>query len=69
MIETLGLEKTASQEQVKQQYYRLAQKYHPDKNTSENAKKMFEEVKQAYETLGDINKRREYDQIHRARMD
>ncbi len=59
----LGVDKGASQEEIKSAYRKLAKQYHPDlhPNDEECAKK-FKEVNEAYETLGDSNKRASYDQ-------
>ncbi len=61
--EVLGVPKSASEEELKTAYRRLAMKHHPDRNpgdkTSEEA---FKEAKQAYDVLSDANKRRVYDQ-------
>jgi molecular chaperone DnaJ len=56
--ETLGVEKSASKEDIKKAFRKLAQKYHPDKGGDE-AK--FKEVTEAYAILSDDKKRREYD--------
>jgi molecular chaperone DnaJ len=56
--ETLGVEKSATKEDIKKAFRKLAQKYHPDKGGDE-AK--FKEVTEAYAILGDEKKRREYD--------
>ena len=61
---TLGVEKTASQDVIKKAYRKLAKKYHPDKTGGD--KKMeaqFKEVGEAYEVLGDVEKRAQYDEI------
>lgn len=57
--ETLEIEQTASADEVKRAYKRLANKYHPDKPTG-NADK-FKEINTAYDTLGDAQKRAMYD--------
>lgn len=57
--DTLGVDKTATQEQIKKAYRKLSMQYHPDKNGGDDAK--FKEINEAYETLGDINKRKSYD--------
>lgn len=60
---TLGLDKTASQEDIKKAYRKLARKYHPDLNPDdETAKKKFQELNEANEVLTDPKKRRKYDQ-------
>jgi DnaJ-class molecular chaperone len=63
--EILGLSKTASEDEIKQAYRKLAIKYHPDRNP-ENVKESeekFKEMKEAYEYLSDPNKRKQYDQF------
>lgn len=55
---TLGVEKNASQEEIKKAYKKLANKHHPDKG-GDQAK--FKEIASAYDTIGDANKRAEYD--------
>jgi DnaJ-class molecular chaperone len=56
--QTLGLNKNASQEEIKQSYKKLILQHHPDKGG--NAEE-FKKIQEAYETLGDPNKRRVYD--------
>lgn len=68
----LGLQKSASQEDVKKSYHKLALKWHPDKNPSnkEEAEKKFKAVAEAYEVLSDPQKRSLYDRSvkeHRSR--
>ncbi len=60
----LGVDKSASQDEIKSAYRKLAKQYHPDlhPNDSECASK-FKEINEAYETLGDPNKRSNYDQF------
>ncbi len=62
--EVLGLAKAASQEEVKKAYRKLAIKYHPDKNqNNKEAEEKFKEATEAYEVLGDSQKRTQYDQF------
>jgi len=58
---TLGVERGASAEEVKQAYRRLAHKYHPDKDGGDEEK--FKEVNAAYQVLSDDQKRSQYDQF------
>ncbi|MDD2157580.1 molecular chaperone DnaJ [Glaesserella parasuis] len=61
--EVLGLQKGASEQEIKRAYKRLAAKHHPDKNQgSKEAEEKFKEIKDAYEVLGDNEKRAMYDQ-------
>jgi curved DNA-binding protein len=60
----LGIPKTASAEEIKKSYRRLARKYHPDMNPGDQAaENSFREVTEAYEVLADAEKRRKYDQF------
>ncbi|XP_042571360.1 dnaJ homolog subfamily B member 9a [Cyprinus carpio] len=58
----LGVPKDASERQIKKAFHKLAMKYHPDKNKSPDAETKFREIAEAYETLSDEKRRREYDQ-------
>ena len=58
----LGVDKSASADEIKSAYRRLAKKYHPDINPSEEAANKFKEINEAYEVLGDDKKRANYDQ-------
>ncbi len=58
----LGVEKTASQEEIKKKYRGLAKKYHPDLNKdNDEAQEKFKEINEAYEVLGNEEKRKQYD--------
>ncbi|XP_033122250.1 TNF receptor-associated factor family protein DDB_G0272098-like [Anneissia japonica] len=59
----LGVEKNASQQDIKKAFRKLAIKYHPDKNKDPDAEKKFVEIAKAYEVLYDPDKRRQYDQL------
>ena len=63
--EVLGVEKNASDEEIKKAYRRLAKKYHPDANpdNKQEAEAKFKEVNEAYETLSDTQKRQMYDRF------
>jgi molecular chaperone DnaJ len=63
--EVLGVEKTATDEELKKAYRRLAKKYHPDANpdNKKEAEIKFKEVNEAYENLSDPQKRKMYDQF------
>src|SRR3954468_10069122 len=64
--EILGVAKTASGEEIKRSYRRLAMKYHPDRNEGESkteAEIRFKECAEAYEVLSDEHKRSRYDQF------
>ncbi len=61
----MGLKRDATDDQIKKAFKKLAIRYHPDKNQDnpEAAKKKFQEIANAYETLSDPDKRRVYDQL------
>lgn len=62
--EVLGVDKNASQDEIKKAYRKLAIKYHPDRNPGdEEAESKFKEAAEAYEVLHDENKRAQYDQF------
>lgn len=60
---TLGVERDASQNDIKKAYRRLARKYHPDVSKASDAEERFKEVGEAYAVLKDAEKRTAYDQL------
>ncbi len=64
---TLGVEPTATADEIRKAYRRLARKYHPDVSKEEGAEDRFKEVSEAYDTLSDKEKREAYDQLGRHR--
>jgi len=60
----LGVSEKASQEEIKKSYRSLSLKYHPDKNPGNpDASSKFQKISEAYETIGDAEKRRDYDMM------
>jgi len=62
LYDTLGISQSASADEIKKAYRRLARKYHPDINKEKGAEEKFKEINAAYEILKDEDKRRQYDQ-------
>lgn len=67
--EVLGVEKSASEDQLKKAYRKLAAQYHPDVCHEANAEEKFKEINEAYEVLSDADKRARYDQFGFAGVD
>lgn len=66
----LGVPESASQDEIKKAYRKLAKKYHPDKNKGDaKAEAKFKEISEAYDILGDEKKRTQYDQIRKGGFD
>jgi curved DNA-binding protein len=63
----LGVDKNASEKDIKRAYRKLARQYHPDKNPDNKAaEERFKEINEAYEVLGDADNRSKYDQLGRS---
>ena len=62
--QVLGVAKNASQAEIKKAYRKLAQRYHPDANPgSKEAEERFKEISAAYDVVGDVEKRKSYDEV------
>ncbi|OWA51651.1 hypothetical protein BV898_16125 [Hypsibius exemplaris] len=60
--DVLGISRTATSQEIKSAYYELSKKFHPDLNDGPASKSKFQEITEAYETLGNTISRRTYDQ-------
>lgn len=67
--EVLGVDKNASDEDIKRAFRKLAKQYHPDVNKEPGAADKFKEIGEAYSVLSDANKRKQYDQFGHAAFD
>ena len=66
---TLGLSPDSSAGEIKKAYRNLAMQYHPDRNRSNpESEERLKEINEAYEILGDAEKRRRYDLLHQQRL-
>ena len=61
--DVLGIDRNASDKEVKRAFRKLAMQYHPDRNKDPGAEEKFKEIAQAYEILSDKDKRRQCDQM------
>ena len=64
---TLGVEKTATQDEIKKAYRKLVRQYHPDVSKHKDATEKTKEINEAYEVLGDAEKRAAYDELGQGR--
>lgn len=67
--EVLGVERSASNDQIKDSYRKLAMQYHPDRNKDAGAEEKFKEISEAYAVLSDSQKRVQYDHLGHAGFD
>jgi molecular chaperone DnaJ len=67
--EVLGVPRTASVDDIKDVYRKLAMQYHPDRNKAPEAEEKFKEISEAYAVLSDAEKRRQYDTLGHAGFD
>src|SRR5690349_12950680 len=62
---TLGVSKSATADEIRKAYKKLSRKYHPDVNKEQDAPERFRQVQEAFEVLGDSQKREQYDRFGR----
>jgi molecular chaperone DnaJ len=67
--EVLGVAKTASKDEIKDAYRKLAMQYHPDRNKAPDAEEKFKEISEAYAVLSDDEKRQQYDMLGHSGFD
>jgi len=61
--DTLGVSREASHEEIRKAFRKLARQYHPDVNKNPGAEDKFKKINEAYEVLGDVEKRKKYDSL------
>src|SRR4030067_1308449 len=67
--EVLNVSRTASKEEIKDAYRKLALQYHPDRNKAPDAEERFKDISEAYAVLSDDEKKAQYDQLGHAGFD
>ncbi|XP_015111152.1 dnaJ homolog subfamily C member 30, mitochondrial isoform X2 [Diachasma alloeum] len=67
--DSLEVDSKATQGEIKSAYFKLTMQYHPDKNSSEAAKVKFRDIAEAYEVLGNYQKRKQYDRGMQIKVD
>ena len=67
--DVLGIPRSATSDEIKKAFRKLAMKYHPDRNKAPDAEEKFKEINAAYEVLSDPNKRQQYDQFGHANFE
>jgi len=67
--EVLGVQRSASKDEIKDAYRKLAMQYHPDRNKAPEAEEKFKEISEAYAVLSDDEKRQQYDMLGHAGFD